>query len=170
MSWRRRPTRDMIGSAQSAQLVNCVILNCHTACHAPPDVTILRMHISSESLFPPFPKRLALRMDISGCFGYFWVYPIFQASENMGFPEMSGMPEIWGNTRHFRWPDSRWFSKLDRVGSGIGKMSGSGRESGTCWSLVKLSDPPPSEAYQELRVRDSGSNVHCWRSKTNYRV
>ena len=54
----------MIGSAQSAQLVNCVILTCHTACHAPPDVTILRMHISSESLFPPFPKRLALRMGL----------------------------------------------------------------------------------------------------------
>ena len=66
MSWRRRPTRDMIGSAQSAQLVNCVILTCHTACHAPPDVTILRMHISSESLFPPFPKRLALRMGKEG--------------------------------------------------------------------------------------------------------
>ena len=32
---------------------NCVILTCHTACLAPPDVTILRMHISSESLFPP---------------------------------------------------------------------------------------------------------------------
>ena len=53
MSWRRRPTRDMIGSTQRMQLVSCEILTHHTACHAPPDVTILRMHISSESLCPP---------------------------------------------------------------------------------------------------------------------
>ena len=43
-------------------MVNCVILTRHTACHDPPDVTILRMYICSESLFHPFPKRLALRM------------------------------------------------------------------------------------------------------------
>ena len=105
-----------------------------------------------------------LRSGISGCFAYFWVYPIFQASQNMRFS--------WnvGYARKMRWPDSRWFSKLDRVGSVIGKMSSSRRVSGTRWSLVILSDPPSSETYQELRVRDSGSNVHCWRSKTNYRV
>jgi hypothetical protein len=66
MSWRRRPIRDMIVFRQSGHLVNCVILTHHTACLAPPDVTILRMHISSESLFPFFPKRLALRMGSSG--------------------------------------------------------------------------------------------------------
>ena len=34
----------------------------HTACHLPPDVTILRLHCSSES-FSPLPKRLVLRME-----------------------------------------------------------------------------------------------------------
>ena len=53
----------MIGSAQSAHLVNSVILTCHTACLAPPNVTILRMYISSESHFLPPAKRLALRMS-----------------------------------------------------------------------------------------------------------
>ena len=66
MSWRRHPTRDMIGSAQSAHLVNSVILTRHTACLAPPNVTILRMYISSESLLLPPAKRLALRMPQAG--------------------------------------------------------------------------------------------------------
>ena len=48
----------MIGSAQSVQLVNCVILTHHTACHAPPDVTILRMHISSEQDVGPADHEL----------------------------------------------------------------------------------------------------------------
>ena len=52
----------MIGSAQSAHLVDSVILSRHTACLAPPNVTILRMYISSESHFLPPAKRLALRM------------------------------------------------------------------------------------------------------------
>ena len=47
---RRCLTRDVIGSAQSAHLINCVILTCHTACLAPPNVTILRMYISEELL------------------------------------------------------------------------------------------------------------------------
>ena len=54
---------------------------------------------------------------------------------------MSGMAEIWGNTRPFRWPGFRWFSKLDRVGSGIRKMSGSGQVSGSwlyCQTLPRL--------------------------------
>ena len=54
----------MIGSAQSAQLVNYVILTHHTACLAPPNVTILRMYTSSESHFLLPAKRLALRMVI----------------------------------------------------------------------------------------------------------
>ena len=40
----------MIGSAQSAHLVDSVILSRHTACLAPPNVTILRMYISEELL------------------------------------------------------------------------------------------------------------------------
>ena len=51
------------------------------------------------------------------------------------------MAEIWGNTRPFRWPGFRWFSKLDRVGSGIWKMSGSGQVSGSwlnCQTLPRL--------------------------------
>ena len=40
----------MIRSAQSAHLVNCVILTHHTACLAPPNVTILWMHCSEELL------------------------------------------------------------------------------------------------------------------------
>ena len=39
-----------IGSAQSEHLVNYGILNYHTACLAPPNVTILRMYISEELL------------------------------------------------------------------------------------------------------------------------
>ena len=52
----------MIGSAQSAHLVDSVILSRHTACLAPPNVTILRMYTSSESHFLLPAKRLALRM------------------------------------------------------------------------------------------------------------
>ena len=59
----------MIGSAQSAHLVDSVILSRHTACLAPPNVTILRMYISSESLFLPPAKRLALRMGNVGMAG-----------------------------------------------------------------------------------------------------
>ena len=53
----------MIGSAQSAHLVDSVILSRHTACLAPPNVAILRMYTSSESHFLLPAKRLALRMD-----------------------------------------------------------------------------------------------------------
>ena len=42
---------------------------------------------------------------------------------------MSGMPKIPGNTRYFRLPYTRWFSKLNQVVPGIKKMSGSGRVS-----------------------------------------
>ena len=56
----------MIGSAQSAHLVDSVILSRHTACLAPPNVTILRMYISSESHFLPPAKRLSLRMPSTG--------------------------------------------------------------------------------------------------------
>ena len=52
----------MIGSAQSAHLVDSVILSRHTACLAPPNVAILRMYTSSESHFLLPAKRLALRM------------------------------------------------------------------------------------------------------------
>ena len=56
----------MIGSAQSAHLVDSVILSRHTACLAPPNVAILRMYTSSESHFLLPAKRLALRMvDLS---------------------------------------------------------------------------------------------------------
>ena len=57
----------MIGSAQSAHLVDSVILSRHTACLAPPNVTILRMYTSSESHFLLPAKRLALRMPFSVC-------------------------------------------------------------------------------------------------------
>ena len=54
---RRKKTNKKINifiiSAQSTHLVNGVIHTRHTACHAPPNDTILRMHCSSESLFPP---------------------------------------------------------------------------------------------------------------------
>ena len=53
----------MIGSAQSAHLVDSVILSRHTACLAPPNVAILRMYTSSESHFLLPAKRLALRMS-----------------------------------------------------------------------------------------------------------
>ena len=55
----------MIGSAQSAHLVDSVILSRHTACLAPPNVAILRMYTSSESHFLLPAKRLALRMPLS---------------------------------------------------------------------------------------------------------
>ena len=54
----------MIGSAQSAHLVDSVILSRHTACLAPPNVAILRMYTSSESHFLLPAKRLALRMGV----------------------------------------------------------------------------------------------------------
>ena len=54
----------MIGSAQSAHLVDSVILSRHTACLAPPNVAILRMYTSSESHFLLPAKRLALRMPL----------------------------------------------------------------------------------------------------------
>ena len=54
----------MIGSAQSAHLVDSVILSRHTACLAPPNVAILRMYTSSESHFLLPAKRLALRMGL----------------------------------------------------------------------------------------------------------
>ena len=56
----------MIGSAQSAHLVDSVILSRHTACLAPPNVAILRMYTSSESHFLLPAKRLALRMHKVG--------------------------------------------------------------------------------------------------------
>ena len=56
----------MIGSAQSAHLVDSVILSRHTACLAPPNVAILRMYTSSESHFLLPAKRLALRMAQPG--------------------------------------------------------------------------------------------------------
>ena len=56
----------MIGSAQSAHLVDSVILSRHTACLAPPNVAILRMYTSSESHFLLPAKRLALRMGGAG--------------------------------------------------------------------------------------------------------
>ena len=56
----------MIGSAQSAHLVDSVILSRHTACLAPPNVAILRMYTSSESHFLLPAKRLALRMGRGG--------------------------------------------------------------------------------------------------------
>ena len=56
----------MIGSAQSAHLVDSVILSRHTACLAPPNVAILRMYTSSESHFLLPAKRLALRMEQPG--------------------------------------------------------------------------------------------------------
>ena len=56
----------MIGSAQSAHLVDSVILSRHTACLAPPNVAILRMYTSSESHFLLPAKRLALRMTEPG--------------------------------------------------------------------------------------------------------
>ena len=39
-----------------------VILTVLMTCHAPPNVTVLRMPSSSESLFLPLTKRLAFRM------------------------------------------------------------------------------------------------------------
>ena len=62
----------MIGSAQSAHLVDSVILSRHTACLAPPNVAILRMYTSSESHFLLPAKRLALRMYFSEAE---WLYP-----------------------------------------------------------------------------------------------
>ena len=59
----------MIGSAQSAHLVDSVILSRHTACLAPPNVAILRMYTSSESHFLLPAKRLALRMVAAGAHG-----------------------------------------------------------------------------------------------------
>ena len=58
----------MIGSAQSAHLVDSVILSRHTACLAPPNVAILRMYTSSESHFLLPAKRLALRMVLREAF------------------------------------------------------------------------------------------------------
>ena len=43
-----------------------------------------------------------------------WEYPKYWV-----IPETSGLPEISGNTRYFGLPATRWFSKLNRVGSGI---------------------------------------------------
>ena len=42
------------------------------------------------------------------------VYPIYRV-----IPDTPGLPEISGNTRYFGLPATRWFSKLNRVGSGI---------------------------------------------------
>ena len=39
-------------------------------------------------------------------------------------PETSGLPEILGNTRCFGLPATRWFPKLNRVGSGIDRNTG----------------------------------------------
>ena len=39
-------------------------------------------------------------------------------------PETSGLPEISGNTRCFGLPATRWFLKLNRVGSGIERNTG----------------------------------------------
>ena len=41
------------------------------------------------------------------------VYPIYRV-----IPDTPGLPEISGNTRYFGLPATRWFSKLNRVGSG----------------------------------------------------
>ena len=42
------------------------------------------------------------------------VYPIYRV-----IPDTPGLPEISGNTRYFGLPATRWFSKMNRVGSGI---------------------------------------------------
>ena len=56
---------------------------------------------------------------ITGYLGFTWC---------SGLPEMLGIPKIPGNTQYFGLPDTRWFSKLNQVGSGIrnnvGKQAG----------------------------------------------
>ena len=46
-------------------------------------------------------------------------------------PKTSGLPEISGNTRCFGLPATRWFPKLNRVGSGIERNTGFGYPLGT---------------------------------------
>ena len=55
---------------------------------------------------------------MSGIFGYFW-YPEYQV-----VPETSGLPEISGKTLCFGLTATRWFPKLNRVGSGIERNTG----------------------------------------------
>ena len=68
---------------------------------------------------------------MSGIFGYFRVFQVFVGISGYIWvykyrviPETPGLPEISGNTRYFGLPATRWFSKLNRVGSGIERNTG----------------------------------------------
>ena len=62
------------------------------------------------------PKEEHLMMVLFSSYGWYPEYRVV--------PETSGLPEISGNTRCFGLPATRWFLKLNRVGSGIERNTG----------------------------------------------
>ena len=54
----------------------------------------------------------------------------------IGYTQYFGFTQNIGYTRYFGLPDTRRDSKLNRAGSGIEKISGSGRVLGTRWALI----------------------------------
>ena len=64
----------------------------------------------------PSPREEHLMMVLFS--SYRW-YPKYWV-----LPETSGLPEILGNTWWFGLPATRWFPKLNRVGSGIERQTG----------------------------------------------
>ena len=87
------------------------------------------------------PKEEHLMMLLFSSYGWYPTYRVV--------PETSGLPEISGNIRCFGLPATRWFPKLNRVGSGIkrntGYRVGFGYPLGTAHAQLLFKNMPPGQ-------------------------
>ena len=125
----------MNGSAQSTHLVNCVILTRHTACLAPPNVTILRSYFPTGHCWAmptdPRPGGSSSFDEECLCLCPCRLPPHWDSLPDCCLPEQDRQPpSFWrrfcdqdidepghGRLHRGRVKDSRWQLVLDDAGS-----------------------------------------------------